>query len=450
MPGTILFITPPATGHLHATYGLARLLLANGYKIVYALPTAHHAQVIKKGFECVSLEGMPFAANGEKLLDEVALQHRLKYFDSLMDRFYDTLFTSRKEAIGEVLRIVRPDIVLLDSFQPTDFILLYPFLRAQGIRFAFLQAMLSYHEQPDSLPLDCTVIPGNSTSFGWYWKKYFFQRWLRNTRDSFIWLGRNNSKLVRRKFRQQNIDPRYQINTKQIFRVGFENIPEFITSPHELEFSKSKKEHQHYLGLSIDFARKETEEISEKYLGVVNTKKPLIFCSLGTLYTHAKKEKPIHRFFSALLKVAQTMPDCEFVVNLNQEFVKKLPSPPPNVHFFDQIPQLDLLARCKVFVTHGGLQSVKESIANRVPMLAYPVWWDQFGYAARIAYYGLGLTDKLGQDNPKVMKEKIEKLLSDNAFQETLDGFGATVSEKYSSQKVIDIFESVIAEAEIM
>lgn len=444
MPKTILFITPPATGHLHATYGLARLLLKSGYQIVYALPTAFHAQVINTGFKCVSLEGMPFAANGEKFLDEVALQHRLKYLDSLLDRFYDTLFTSRKQTISEALRIVQPDIVLLDSFQPTDFIILYPFLKAKGIKFAFVQAMLSYHEQPDSLPLDCDVIPGDSTDFGWYWKKYFFKRWLRDTRDSLIWLGRNNRKLAQRKFKQQNINPLYKIHTRQIFRVGFDNIPEFITSPHEMEFSKAKMPHQHYLGLSIDFARKETEEISERYLSIVNSDRPIIFCSLGTLYTYAKKKKPIHRFFSALLEVARTMPHCEFVVNLNQEFVHKLPSPPPNVHFFDRVPQLDLLARCKVFVTHGGLQSVKESIANRVPMLAYPVWWDQFGYAARIVYYGLGLTGKLGRDSPKTMKRKIERLLSESIFQMKLNEFETTVSNTYTSENVMATFEKVV------
>ena len=113
MSQTILFIVPPATGHLNSSYRLAKLLLEKGYRIVYALPSSFHAQVIGKGFECTPLEGVPFAANGEKFLDETIAQHRMKYLDSLMDRFYGTLYTIRTQAIGEVLRVVQPDIVLL-------------------------------------------------------------------------------------------------------------------------------------------------------------------------------------------------------------------------------------------------------------------------------------------------------------------------------------------------
>lgn len=449
MPQTILFIIPPATGHLNASYGLARLLLENGYRTVYALPSNLHAQVIGKGFECTPLEGVPFAANGEKFLDEAIAQHRMKYLDSLMDRFYDTLYTNRTQAIGAVLRIVQPDIVLLDSFSPTDFVILYPFLKARGSKFAFLQAMLSYRQQPGSLPLDCPVVPDSSTACGWYWKKYFFKRWLRNTRDSFVWLGRNNVNLIKRKFSQQGIDSRYRIYSKQIFRVGFENIPEFVTSPQELEFTQSKAPHQHYLGPLIDSGRKQTEKAGTDYQTFLRPGCPVIYCSLGTLYEHAKKEKPIYCLFSALIEVARTMPDYEFVISLKQEFAQKFTDVPVNVHFFDRVPQLDVLAGCKLFVTHGGLQSLKESIAYRVPMLVYPVWWDQFGYAARVAYYGLGLTGKLGKDRPKAMKQKMERLLANPAFRANLDKFEATVSQKYSSEKILATFETVISEATI-
>lgn len=95
--------------------------------------------------------------------------------------------------------------------------------------------------------------------------------------------------------------------------------------------------------------------------------------------------------------------------------------------FFDRVPQLDLLAECKLFITHGGLQSLKESIAYRVPMLVYPVWWDQFGYAARVAYYGLGLTGKLGKESPKAMKQKMEKLLVEGLFKTNLADFEGAI-----------------------
>jgi UDP:flavonoid glycosyltransferase YjiC (YdhE family) len=417
---------------------------------VYALPSSFHAQVIGKGFECTPLEGVPFAANGEKFLDEAVAQHRMKYLDSLMDRFYDTLYTIRTQAIGEVLRVVQPDIILLDSFSPTDFIILYPFLKAGNIKLAFLQTMLSFHRQPNSLPLDCPVVPGDATNYGWHWNKYFFLRWLRNAKDTIFWLGRPNMKLIERKFRQQQINPLYRIDKKQIFKVGFENIPEFVTSPQELEFTMAKESHQHYLGPLIDLDRKQTEQAGVDYRAALRPDCPVIYCSLGTLYEHAKKEKPIYRHFAALIEVARTLPDYEFVISLKQEFAQKFKDVPANVYFFDRVSQLDVLSKASLFISHGGLQSVKESMANRVPMLIYPVWRDQFGNAARIAYYGLGLTGKLGKDRPKVMRQKMEKLLADGDFKINLVDFDAAISKKYTPGQIIETFESVMAEAVIV
>lgn len=424
--------------------------MENGYRTVYAIPSNLHARVMGKGFECTPLEGVPFAANGEKFLDEAIAQHRMKYLDSLMDRFYNTLYINRTQVIGEAVRTVRPDIILLDSFSPTDFIILYPFLKAGNIKLAFLQTMLSFHRQPSSLPLDCPVVPGDATNYGWHWNTYFFLRWLKNAKDMVVWLGRPNIKLIERKFRQQQINPLYKIHREQIFKVGFENIPEFVTSPQELEFTLAKKSHQHYLGPLVDSDRKQTEQAETSYRAALRPDCPVIYLSLGTLYEHAKKEKPIYRHFATLLDVAYSMPDYEFVISLKQEFAKKFKDVPVNVHFFDRVPQLDVLAECKLFITHGGLQSVKESIANRVPMLIYPVWWDQFGNAARVAYHGLGLTGKLGKDRPKVMKQKMERLLADSSFQENLNKFEVAVSQKYSPEKILATFEAVIAEAMIV
>ena len=42
-----------------------------------------------------------------------------------------------------------------------------------------------------------------------------------------------------------------------------------------------------------------------------------------------------------------------------------------------------VLAAADVFVTHHGLNSTHESIAERVPMLSYPFQWDQPGMAER-------------------------------------------------------------------
>lgn len=48
-------------------------------------------------------------------------------------------------------------------------------------------------------------------------------------------------------------------------------------------------------------------------------------------------------------------------------------------------PQLELLKRASVCITHAGFNTVIESLANGVPQVAIPITHDQPGVAARIA-----------------------------------------------------------------
>jgi UDP-glucoronosyl and UDP-glucosyl transferase len=58
---------------------------------------------------------------------------------------------------------------------------------------------------------------------------------------------------------------------------------------------------------------------------------------------------------------------------------------PGNAIIVKQAPQLELLKQTTVCITHAGLNTVLESLAQGVPQVATPVAFDQPGVAARIA-----------------------------------------------------------------
>lgn len=188
MADTLLFLMSPAKGHLNATFGLARSATHQGDRVVYGLPSELHPYVSVVGFECVRLESFPFALNGEQLLDKYTTHQRIKYLDNLLDRFYDTFFDHRRKTLLAVLEQIKPQIVFLDSFQSTDFIILYPELKRRKISFAFVQTMLSLHQQPNNLPLFCDIVPNQKTNFRFYWQKYYFVRYLKNTWNNLLFL----------------------------------------------------------------------------------------------------------------------------------------------------------------------------------------------------------------------------------------------------------------------
>jgi MGT family glycosyltransferase len=63
---------------------------------------------------------------------------------------------------------------------------------------------------------------------------------------------------------------------------------------------------------------------------------------------------------------------------------------PPNTLVLSSAPQIELLKRATVCITHAGLNTTLEALAQGVPMVAIPIGYDQPGVAARIAYHGVG------------------------------------------------------------
>jgi UDP:flavonoid glycosyltransferase YjiC (YdhE family) len=58
-------------------------------------------------------------------------------------------------------------------------------------------------------------------------------------------------------------------------------------------------------------------------------------------------------------------------------------------------PQLDLLDRAAVMVTHGGMGTVKECIVRGVPMVVFPIDHDQPDNARRVVHHNLGVSGDL-------------------------------------------------------
>jgi hypothetical protein len=325
---TALFVMSAAKGHLNASFGLARQVAASGYSVVYAAPLQMHQYVGQQGFSSVSLEGLPFGVNGEKALDDMAQAQRVKYFDGLIDRFYDKIYTARKEAIERLMAQTKPSLVFLDSFQSADFILIYPLLQKHNIQFMFIQIMLSFHQQPNNLPLDCAIVPDANTHFMWHWRRHYVKRWFRFAWDTVIYFGKSNRRVVAQKAKNVGIGSGIKseaiapgdgfaktcIDYDQCFRIGFTNVPELLIAPQGLEFTTQKQPYQHYLGLMVDVER---VEVVNESVSVLLTNLPadrkLIYCSLGSflkIYLH----QPLNYLTVSLLLVCQTHLERSFLV----------------------------------------------------------------------------------------------------------------------------------------
>jgi len=107
--------------------------------------------------------------------------------------------------------------------------------------------------------------------------------------------------------------------------------------------------------------------------------RPLIYASLGT----TRNVQP--RLFHMIAEACQDL-DLQLVISLGGRFdpnsFANLPGAPLTTRY---APQLELLKLAKVVITHGGPNTVFESLMEGKPMVAIPLAYDQPAVSARLA-----------------------------------------------------------------
>jgi UDP:flavonoid glycosyltransferase YjiC (YdhE family) len=113
------------------------------------------------------------------------------------------------------------------------------------------------------------------------------------------------------------------------------------------------------------------------------------------------------------------------------------------VSVFKSVPQLEILSRADLFITHGGFNSIKESIFYTVPMLVFPIEFktDHPGNSARVIYHRFGLRGDARKDSPSGIKEKIETLLSDGSFKKNMQIFQK--EKEKDDEELLSIVQSI-------
>lgn len=111
----------------------------------------------------------------------------------------------------------------------------------------------------------------------------------------------------------------------------------------------------------------------------------LIYASLGTL------TNGLLHIHQAIVAAAATMPQVQVVFSVGHTVEATALGPlPANVFIVPAAPQLALLKRASLCVTHAGLNTVLEALSEGVPLVALPIGYDQPGVASRIVYHGVG------------------------------------------------------------
>ena len=116
----------------------------------------------------------------------------------------------------------------------------------------------------------------------------------------------------------------------------------------------------------------------------------------------------------------------------------------PNMTGEEFLPQPAILPLVDVVITHGGNNTVTESLHFGKPMVVLPLFWDQYDNAQRMHELGLGRRlDTYGHD-PAELLAAIESLLEDPLLPERLSGIACRLQGDPGTARAADLIEKLV------
>jgi zeaxanthin glucosyltransferase len=169
--------------------------------------------------------------------------------------------------------------------------------------------------------------------------------------------------------------------------------------------------------------------------------KPLIYASMGTLLNG------LRNVYGTILEAASEFPEMQMVLSVGRNFnPRDLGRIPSNTIVVRTAPQIDLLKRAALCITHAGLNTALEALAQGVPMVAIPVGFDQPGVAARIAYHGVGEFVEIGNLTPRRLTHLIAKITGNPSYRDKAAWFRKVLAETRGLDVAADIIERAFEE----
>jgi len=389
------FLSLPVPGHLNPMTTLARKLQSRGHDVVF-ISLADVAPF-------VDAAGIPFVPCSEKAypagaaamlsrrLSELSGEEALHFtVNSMMKGYTESLY----ESLPATLSKAGVDGLVLDQYQP------YVELIPMHLRMPFVQVSNALHVDYTGQTPIC------------------FVDWPHETGAEA--LARNMEGVRRARKLLESVTATAQTYAKEAGLSVDWNNPHSTLSPlawitqcpRELDFGSAPDFPQfQYAGPFHDGRGRMNFDFPWQQL----TGEPIIYASMGTL------QNGLIDIFRSITQAAIGLKELQFVLAVGGHLdPKQLGVVPANVMVVSYAPQIEVLKRSALCITHAGLNTVLESLSNGVPMLAIPITNDQPGVAARIADKKVGVVMSPNHASPGNLVTTIKRVLGDSTFRDSV------------------------------
>lgn len=168
-----------------------------------------------------------------------------------------------------------------------------------------------------------------------------------------------------------------------------------------------------------------------------------VYISLGTIY-HLDST-----FYHTLFEAFADYP-AQFILSAGKHTdIPALGTLPENFLVFNVVPQLDILQKVDLFITHGGMNSVHEGLYYGVPEVVIPQQIEQLTNGKRVAQTQTGVL--LGDDYPygKVtvdeLRNGVDTVLSTPDYKQNASRIGETLKSAGGYRRAVQIIETYLS-----
>jgi MGT family glycosyltransferase len=383
----IAIVVEHEEGHLIPTFRLARRLQERGHQVVYLGPEDGADFVCAQGFTFEpilrgvlprgSIRTQRAMAEASESGDRAAEYALSRENNDLWVRVFCDL--AEGEDFDRVVQRLQPDLFLFTSLFATHALVVH---YRYGLPVSFITPMLRVQPKSD----------------------YAFQagRML----DLAGPAGERVMEMVRR------VDP--EVRQREDLAARLMAIRELILCPADFELDEVRHDREpevHYVEASVDLASKKGGHPFPWER--LDPERKLLYVSLGS-QSYRLGRPNVVAFLSMVTEVFAARPDWQVVLTTGGLIDPgEIPAPSGTV-VVSWAPQLDLLRRARVAITHGGLGTVKDCIFLGVPMVVFPISHDQPANAFRVLRHQLGFQGNFQTASPSTLLDLVVKADQDD------------------------------------
>ncbi|MEG3848667.1 glycosyltransferase [Microcoleus sp. herbarium19] len=409
-------LCPTASGHLNPMTALGSELLRRGHRVtLFGFPDAE-STTLASGLEFQPLaeNEFPLGWNQASLgkLGKLSGWGAFRYTIDLVAQVSTELLTQAPAMIKKA----GVEALLVDQVSPeggtiADFL---------AIPFITVCNALMLNREP-SIPPICTP---------WQYSPTWQGRWRNQLGDRLIDLAAKPIENIINEYRR-----RWKLPLAKLPNDYYSKLAQLSQQPAEFDFPRQYlPPNFHFTGPFHNPATRQPVSFPFDKL----TGKPLIYASMGTI------QNRLLEVFQIIAAACEEL-EPQLVISLGGGATpESLPPLPGNPIAVGYAPQLELLQKATLTITHAGMNTTLESLSNGVPMVAIPVANDQPGVAARIAWTGVGEVVPVKELSVAKVRSAIVKVLTQESYRKRAIELQEAIGRSGGVKKAADIIEQVI------